>query len=236
MSDLPFDAVIFDCDGVLVDSEPITNRILAEMLAELGWPISAEETMRVFLGKAVMDEAALIEARTGKPVTPAWLAQFRHRRNIALERELVEIPGAPAAVRSLHASLHGRIAVASGADRPKVQMQLAMTGMLAYFGERIFSGHDLPRSKPHPDVYLAAAAALQADPARCAVVEDTVTGATAGLAAGATVFGFSPGGPSHDSAQALRGIGVQHIFHDMAQLPAVLAQWRAPRPVHAATP
>ncbi|MGE8489582.1 MAG: HAD family hydrolase, partial [Paraburkholderia nemoris] len=91
MADFPFDAVLFDCDGVLVDSEPITNRVLTEMLGELGWHLSVEEAMQIFVGKAVRDEAALIEARTGFAITTEWLMQFRARRNEALDRELVAI-------------------------------------------------------------------------------------------------------------------------------------------------
>jgi HAD superfamily hydrolase (TIGR01509 family) len=225
MADFPFDAVLFDCDGVLVDSEPITNRVLTEMLGELGWQLSVEETMRIFVGKAVKDEAKLIEARTGFAITTEWLMQFRARRNAALDKELVAIPGAASAVRALFPLLNERIAVASGADRVKVELQLAKAGILDCFEGRIFSGHETPRSKPFPDVYLAAAAALGVDPTRCAVVEDTVTGATAGVAAGATVFGYCPMELGHSSATALHGVGAVHVFRDMAKLPALLAGW-----------
>ncbi|WP_219213377.1 HAD family hydrolase [Variovorax boronicumulans] len=227
MTAFPFSAVLFDCDGVLVDSEPITNGVLRDMLEERGWTLSSDECMRIFVGKAVKDEAALIEANTGSPVTPEWLQSFWARRNERLTNELVEIPGAPAAIRALHATLGGKIACASGADRIKVEMQLRKIGVFDAFEGRIFSGHEMPRSKPAPDVYLAAAAALDVDPARCAVVEDTVTGATAGVAAGATVFGYSPGGLGHSGADALRAAGAVQIFTDMAQLPSVLAAWRA---------
>ena len=227
MSALPFDAVIFDCDGVLVDSEPITNRVLAEMLGELGWNISTRETMRHFVGKTVKDEAALIESHTGFRLTAQWLEQFRARRNAALEAELLGVTGAPLAVKTLHEALGGVIAVASGADRHKVEMQLAKVGIFKYFEGRIFSGHEMPRNKPHPDVYLAAAGGLEVNPARCAIVEDTITGATAGLAAGATVFGYCPDAAGHGHAEAMRATGVAAIFHDMAELPAVLARWRA---------
>ncbi|HSV59306.1 MAG TPA: HAD family phosphatase [Variovorax sp.] len=222
----PFDAVLFDCDGVLVDSEPITNGVLRDMLEELGWVMSLEDCMRTFVGKAVKDEAAQIEARTGFAITPEWLRGFQARRNDALDRDLLEIPGAPSAVRALHAQLDGRIACASGADRRKVELQLQKIGILDAFVGRVFSGHETPRSKPAPDVYLAAAAALDVDPRCCAVVEDTVTGAMAGLAAGATVFGYSPGGLGHSSADALRAIGVAQVFVDMGDLPLVLAAWR----------
>jgi HAD superfamily hydrolase (TIGR01509 family) len=225
MADFPFDAVLFDCDGVLVDSEPITNRVLTEMLGELGWHLSVEEAMRIFVGKMVKDEAALIEARTGFAITSEWLTQFRTRRNEALDNELSAIDGAPAAVRSLQKTLNGRIAVASGADRVKIELQLVKAGILDCFEGRIFSGHEMPRSKPFPDVYLAAAAGLGVEPTRCAVVEDTVTGATAGVAAGATVFGYCPAHLSHSSATALHGAGAVHVFRDMAELPALLAGW-----------
>ena len=232
MSDLPFDAVLFDCDGVLVDSEPITNRVLAEMLGELGWKLSTEESMRTFTGKAVRDEAALIEARTGFAITTEWLAGFRERRNVALHADLLAIPGAVDAVRRVHALAGGRIACASGADLHKVEFQLVKVGLHEFFAGYVFSGHDTPRSKPFPDVYLAAAAALGADPARCAVVEDTVTGVTAGVAAGATVFGYSPPGMAglgHSDPDAMRAAGASVVFTDMSQLPDVLAAWRAPR-------
>ena len=220
-----FDAVLFDCDGVLVDSEPITNGVLRAMLEERGWTLTREECMRLFVGKAVKDEAAIIEANTGQPVTEQWLARFRERRNIGLERDLVAIPNAHLAVETLHARFDGRIACASGADLFKVKLQLEKVGLMRWFEGRIFSGHDLPRSKPHPDVYLAAAAAVGVHPLRCAVVEDTVTGVTAGIAAGATVFGYSPPEAGHDAPQALRNAGAAAIFTDMAQLSELLRGW-----------
>jgi HAD superfamily hydrolase (TIGR01509 family) len=226
MTDFPFDAVLFDCDGVLVDSEPITNRVLNQMLREMGWDLSPEDCMRIFVGKAVKDELPLIEQHTGVRIDDDWTREFRARRNAALETDLVEIPGAPQAVRALHAALDGRIAVASGADKHKVELQLAKVGLADCFAGRIFSGQDLPRTKPFPDVYLAAAEALGVPPSRCVVIEDSVTGATAGVAAGATVFGYSPSDVGHSSPDALRAVGVAHIFTDMADLPALLAEWR----------
>lgn len=224
---LPFDAVLFDCDGVLVDSERITHIVLVQMLGELGWTLSVDEAMGIFVGKMVKDEAARIEAHTGFRLTEAWLEGFRARRNEALARDLIEIPGAPTAVRAVREAYDGHIAVASGADRRKVELQLRKVGLLDCFGDHIYSGHETPRSKPHPDVYLAAAAGLGVDPRRCAVIEDTVTGARAGLAAGATVFGYSPAAPGHSSAEALKAEGVAHVFTDMAQLPSLLTGWSA---------
>lgn len=211
---MKFDAVLFDCDGVLVDSEPITNAVLRDMLEEEGWVLSAEECFQVFVGKAVKDEAARIQSHTGKPVTEDWLAGFRHRRNVALEAGLTAIDHIHEAVEAVNRAASGRIACASGADRYKVEMQLRKVNLHPFFDGRIFSGHEMPRTKPAPDVYLAAAAALDADPRQCAVVEDTVTGVTAGVAAGATVFAYAPGGIT----QPLLDAGASHVFSSMRDL------------------
>lgn len=223
MTILKFDAVLFDCDGVLVDSEPITNGVLRDMLEESGWALSPAECMRLFVGKAVKDEAALIESKTGQPLTDEWMVRFRQRRNEGLMAGLKPIAGALEAVKKIHALYEGRIACASGADRIKVELQLDKCGLMPYFKGRIFSGHELPRSKPAPDVYLAAAAALGIDARRCAVVEDTVTGVMAGRAAGATVFGYSPAEAGHDAPAALRGVGASAIFIDMVVLPGLVS-------------
>ncbi|MDH1335117.1 HAD family phosphatase [Comamonas thiooxydans] len=216
-----FDAVLFDCDGVLVDSESITNRVLCTMLNESGWVISQEQCTRDFIGKTVRSQAAVIEAHTGKPLTDAWMAEFYERRNAALRAELVAIDGALDAVRRIHALCNGRIACASGADRAKVEMQLAKVGMAPYFEGHVYSGHEMPRSKPFPDVYLAAAEALKADPARCLVIEDTMTGVQAGVAAGATVWGYFPADQGHASAEQLLEAGAACVFGDMGDLPAM---------------
>lgn len=216
------EAVLFDCDGVLVDSEAITIGVLRDMLDEAGWHLSIEECMRRFIGKAVKDERALIEAHTGQPLTEAWMARFRERRNDSLMRHLQPIEGAVSAVALLHERFEGRIACASGADRFKVELQLEKCGLMPYFKGRIFSGIELPRSKPAPDVYMAAAAALGVAPSRCAVVEDTVTGVTAGVAAGATVFGFSPPQAGPHASASLLGAGARHVFVSMGELADLL--------------
>jgi len=217
-----FDAVLFDCDGVLVDSEPITNGVLRDMLEELGWKLTPAECMRIFLGKAVKDERGIIEAHTGQPLTEDWMVRFRERRNRELMQAVQPVAGAVEAVARIHQRLEGRIACASGADRFKVELQLEKCALMAYFKGRIFSGHELARSKPAPDVYLAAAAALGVEPGRCVVVEDTVTGVVAGVAAGAAVFGYSPPEAGHDAPAQLRGAGAAAIFTSMAQLDALV--------------
>ena len=224
---MQFEAILFDCDGVLVDSELITNRVLHAMLNESGWALSEEDCMRIFIGKTVRSETARIEAETGKPLTDAWMAEFYERRNVRLRAELVAIEGAVDAVRAVHQQLGGQIAVASGADKPKVIMQLEKVGMLQYFGEHVFSGHDLPRTEPWPDVYLAAAASLGAAPERCLVIEDSVPGLTAGVRAGSTVWGYCPKVNAHSTPAQLREAGAAFVFDDMADLPRLLAQANA---------
>ena len=219
---MKFEAILWDCDGVLVDSEPITNGVLRDMLGEAGWALSTAECMAHFVGKTVRSEAALIEKHTGRPLTDAWMAEFYARRNARLDAELVAIAGANEAVHALHTTLNGRIACASGADRFKVEMQLEKVGLAPYFADRIFSGHEMPATKPAPDVYLAAAAAVGVPPARCLVVEDTVTGVAAGVAAGATVVGYSPSPVGHGSPEALRAAGAVRVIADMGELPALL--------------
>ncbi|WP_298213670.1 HAD family phosphatase [Acidovorax sp.] len=215
---MKFEAILFDCDGVLVDSEPITNGVLRDMLNESGWAITHEECMDYFIGRTVRSATARIEAETGRPLTDEWMASFYARRNAELDRRLVAIEHIHPAIERVYAHQGGRIACASGADRFKVEMQLTKVGLMPFFEGRIFSGHEVPQTKPAPDVYLAAATALQADPARCAVVEDSAIGVRAGVAAGATVFGYAPQG----GGEALRSAGASQLFCSMAELPALL--------------
>ncbi len=215
---MKFDAVLFDCDGVLVDSEAITNGVLRDMLDERGWSMTLKQCMDLFVGNTVTDKRSEIEARTGLPLSADWLLEFRERRNAALVADIQVIPNIHQAVKALHLATAGRIACASGADRFKVEMMLTQVGLAEYFVGNIFSGHEMARSKPHPDVYLAAAAHLGVDPSRCAVVEDTLTGLAAGLAAGATVFAYVPQGDGRELLEA----GATQVFADMAALPGLL--------------
>ena len=210
-----FEAILFDCDGVLVDSESITCGVLRDMFAEQGWRMTLAECMQRFVGHTVKSQRDTIEANTGQPLTEAWLQEFFERRNLRLRASITAIEGVHEAVAHLHAHCQGRIAVASGADRFKVEMMLKQVGLYDFFEGRIFSGHEMPRSKPHPDVYLAAAAHLQVDPARCLVIEDTTVGIAAGVAAGATVWAYAPPPVMHTP---LLQAGARHVFTGMHAL------------------
>jgi HAD superfamily hydrolase (TIGR01509 family) len=216
-----FQAVLFDCDGVLVDSEAITCGALRDMLDENGWRLELAECMAHFVGHTVRSRAALIEAHTGKPLTDAFMDEFYRRRNIRLENEITAIEGIHDAVRHVHERCEGRIAVASGADRYKVEMMLQRVGLAQFFEGRIFSGHEMPRSKPFPDVYLAAAVHLQVDPANCLVVEDTSVGIAAGVAAGSTVWAYAPPAAPTD---VLVNAGAAHVFSHMSQLAELFSE------------
>ena len=219
-----FEAILFDCDGVLVDSEPITHGVLRDQLAESGWDMPIDECMRHFIGRTVRSQAALIESRTGRPLTDEWMARFYARRDELLRAHLQPIDGALDAVRAAHAHTGGRIACASGADRGKLLLQLAKVGLTEWFGPHVFSGHDLPRSKPFPDVYLAAAQSVGIAPERCLVIEDTPTGVQAGVAAGAAVWALRS---STGDAAALRDAGAAQLFNSMHELASL---WRSSTP------
>jgi len=189
--------------------------VLRDMFEEQGWRMTLAECMQRFVGHTVKSQRDVIEANTGVPLTDEWLQQFFARRNERLDAQITAIDGIHEAVAHLHAHCEGRIAVASGADRFKVEMMLRKVGLHAYFEGRIFSGHEMPRSKPHPDVYLAAAAHLQVEPARCLVVEDTPVGITAGVAAGATVWAYAA--PPAEHAPLLQA-GAQRVLTGMHAL------------------
>lgn len=217
-----FDAVLFDCDGVLVESELITNRVLTQMLRELGWQISDAESQQLFVGRSIRDEWQVVHEHTDFMVNDEWLAEFRQRRNDALTSELTPVPGALEAVSAVHDLVDRRIACATGADRAKAQMQITMMGFDHLFEDRIFSGMDLPKTKPAPDVYIAAAAYLECDPTDAAVVEDSVAGVTAGVASGATVIGYAPPERSYVTAEGLAEAGASFIISSMRELPNVI--------------
>ncbi|AGW88518.1 HAD family phosphatase [Cupriavidus sp. DF5525] len=216
-----FDCVIFDCDGVLVDSEPIVNRVLNQMLNELGIEISLEDSTRLFLGRAVREELEMIERMRGAPLPENWLSTWLARRNAVLEAEVAAVAHVRDAIGKI-AATGMPVCVASGADRIKVKLQLTKTGLVELFQqderEHIFSATEVARSKPAPDVYLLAARTMGVAPGRCAVVEDSPTGVTAGVAAGMTVLGYA----ERNDAALLRGAGAHTIFTDMRDLPELV--------------
>ena len=172
--------------------------------------------MRIFIGKMVRSETALIEANIGRSIDDEWMAVFYQRRNQALREELVAIPDSDLAVNAAHQAFKGNIACASGADLEKVLMQLQKVALKDYF-KHVLSGHDCKRNKPFPDVYLKAASALNTDISRCIVIEDSITGVTSGASAGAEVWAYCPEN-AHFSEEQLQLAGAKLCFSSMKDL------------------
>jgi HAD superfamily hydrolase (TIGR01509 family) len=211
--------VIFDCDGVLVDTEPTSNRVLAAAITEAGLAITADEVWEEFEAMRLTDVKTRVEARLGRPLGESWLPAFEARRVAAFEEGLDPIPGVEDMLRGLRAA--GRpICVASQARRQKMELTLGLTGLRVYFGdEALFSSTLVERGKPHPDLFLHAAGAMGFEPADCVVVEDAVPGVRAARAAGMPVFGYSPAGT--DDRLAAAGA---RVFNSMDELPEMLAR------------
>ena len=212
---MTWETVIFDCDGVLVDSEPISNRILTGMLNDLGLSYTVERTMDRFVGRSMPSCVALIEEELGGPA-PADFGEEFHRRTVAaFEVDLEPVRG----IRGVLDRLPWPHCVASSGDHAKLRATLTRTGLYDRFAGRIFSALDVARGKPHPDLFLHAAERMGAHPARCAVVEDSVLGVRAGVAAGMRVFAYT----GTVGEAALAAAGAHEIFRDMSELPALLA-------------
>ena len=219
LTPLDFDLVIFDCDGILVDSEPIALRLNAEMLAELGWYPSDDEIVDLFLGRSMASNLLVIEERTGRPVPEAWTERFRMRMHEAHEAELTEIAGVREALDGIVARGVSRCVASSGTP-DKIRHSLARCDLAGYFGDAVFSASEVAHGKPAPDLFLHAAARMGVAPARCAVIEDSRYGVQAARAAGMSAFGYAGG---LTPAEWLEGRGTS-VFTDMRKLPALLTE------------
>lgn len=209
-----FELVIFDCDGVLVDSERITSTVLCTMLNELGLSLSLQDMFELFVGKSMAQDVALITELLSQPPPGDFEANFRRRSTAALAAGIEPVAG----VAGMLDELRIPFCVASSGRHEKIRLTLGKTGLLDKFAGKIFSVTDVAEPKPSPDVFLLAARTFGVEPSACAVVEDTPTGVCAGVAAGMHVFGFAAETPRH----RLEAAGVQHLFSDMRQLPGLL--------------
>lgn len=186
-----YDLVIFDCDGVLVDSETLGNRALAETLTACGLPTSTEQAVEACRGRILADVVSTMEGRHGGPLPEGWIDDFESLRALYFKEGLQEIPGVRGLIEAVKAA-EIDVAVGTQGKPEKVALTLSITGLRELFDDdAVFTSYEVPRGKPHPDLYLHAAAARGADPARTAVIEDTVIGASAAVAAGMVTFGFA---------------------------------------------
>jgi HAD superfamily hydrolase (TIGR01509 family) len=209
--------VIFDCDGVLVDSEPISNGVLAEMLAEQGLAMSLAEARARFQGLLLSEVLERSEAMLGRPLSPGWLDEYVERRAAVFAAELRPLDGAGELVRDV-ADAGIAVCVASQGSLRKTGRSLALTGLESLFPpEARFSAEQVPRGKPHPDLFLLAALRMGSAPADCAVVEDTPSGVTAARRAGMAVYGLA----ADSDERALREAGAT-VVGSLAELRAPL--------------
>jgi HAD superfamily hydrolase (TIGR01509 family) len=218
---MKFDAIIFDFDGVLLESEFEGNRELAELLTRLGHPHSAEDTLRHYVGLAGKDFIAAIEARIGAKLPQEFHDHMKQMSVKALRDGIEAVAGAVEFVRSLPSGLPK--AVASSSSTRWVRGHLDHLGLGDVFGDHLYSGREhVERGKPAPDLYLHAAQALGVEIERAAIIEDSRVGATGALASGATVIGLAAGSHCLDGhGEMLRGLGVEYIatsFDEVAQL------------------
>jgi len=207
-------SVIFDCDGVLVDSEPVGNAVLAELISELGIPTSTEQSIATYMGRSMASCLALLEERLGQPPPADFADRYRAGVEAGWRRELAPVPGIVAALDQIELPT----CVASSGDHDRMRLTLGLTGLWDRFAGRIFSATEVARGKPAPDLFLHAAERMGFDAAATAVVEDTVPGVRAGRAAGMRVLAFARLVPAADLAAA-----GGEVFDDMAALPDLLA-------------
>jgi HAD superfamily hydrolase (TIGR01509 family) len=201
----PWELVVFDCDGVLVDSEPISNGVLAEMLGEQGWQLTLAETRAIFQGMLLTDIRAAAERELGRALPADWIEQYVARRAAVFDAELQPVPGAAELVERV-AGAGIDVCIASQGSLAKIARSLALTGLERLFPPQSrFSAYDIPRGKPAPDLFLHAAASSGVEPSRCAVVEDTPSGVVAAVAAGMAVYGLT----ADSDERALREAGAR---------------------------
>ena len=216
MTPEPLRLVIFDCDGVLVDSEGPSNRVCAQEITALGWPMTTEESQARFIGYRLSDMPPVIEAKLGRPVPEGWVDQLRHKMIEVLSTEVEAMPGAHDALRATMA-LGLPYCIASNSSHEEMDVKFDRVGMTALVQGRTHSARDVRAGKPAPDLFLHAAATAGVPPTACLVIEDSVPGAQAARAAGMACIGLAP----HGDDPALRAAGAV-LIRSLGELPAIL--------------
>ena len=210
----PLELLILDCDGVVVDSEPITIRVLAEMLNELGLAMRVDEVALAFTGHTFARTLELASERLAAPLPPDFAPRYRDRSFAALEAELQAVPGIAAALDQITLPY----CIASNGPHGKMRKTLGITGLLPRFEGRLFSAADVARGKPFPDLFLHAARHFNVSPSACLVIEDSPSGIQAAVSAGMSVYGYAAAA----SEARLLAAGAHHVFAAMAELPRLV--------------
>lgn len=208
-----FALVIFDCDGVLVDTERLFVEIDVRVLGQMGWPLTVDEVIERFVGRPDEYMTAELSRHLGYELPPDWDLPFRHLYRDALER-LQPVPGVEEALHRINLP----VCVASSGTHEKMRLTLGRTGLYGRFSGRIFSTTEVAKGKPAPDLFLHAARRMHADPQRCAVIEDSVSGVEGARAAGMTAFAYAGSVTPRARLEAAGAV----VFDHMTQLPALL--------------
>ena len=210
-----FDLVIFDCDGVVADSEGLACRCLTEVLGRHGLPLAADAVMDRFLGRSFAAVEAYYREATGEPLPDLFRRDLADSLGAAFRASLKPVPH----IFEVLERLDSPYCLASSSDMERIRLTLAVTGLDASFGDRVFNAAMVARGKPAPDLFLHVAARMRASPERTLVVEDSVTGVVAGKAAGMTVWGFTGGShyAGRDIGGSLAAAGADRVFASMAE-------------------
>jgi HAD superfamily hydrolase (TIGR01509 family) len=217
-----FDAIIFDFDGVIADSEVLANCVLANMVTALGRPTSLDDALGRYMGKRLPDLIAAIESDLGKPVAGSFAQDLQAATLASFRSDLREVRGARAFLDA-HAAVNR--CIASSSSRERLALSLNVLGLTGQFAGGVFSADEVSRGKPHPDLFLMAATRMDADPSHCLVIEDSESGVRAGLAAGMTVVGFCAAGhvrPGH--SERLVAAGAHHTANSWDEVAVLLQQ------------
>lgn len=219
---MPPELIIFDCDGVLIDSEGVASTLIARELTGMGWPMDADEAMRIFIGMSIADMVPMIEVRLNRKLHATWRPELAEKLVVALGEEVELIPGADTMLARVN-ELGIDWRVASNSSDEEMAVKFTRTGLLHLTEGRTHSASSViargGRPKPAPDVFLAAAASAKAEPVRCIVLEDSRLGVTGAVAAGMTCYGFAP----HGGAEPLLAAGAKAVFSDLHEIFGVLA-------------
>jgi len=207
--------VIFDCDGVLVDSEPIANRVFARELASHGLAMEPDEVMRTFIGRSRDTCIEMAGRMRGEALPAGFAASWDGALHEALRNEVKPVDGIPEVLRAMRVPF----CVASNGEPEHMRIALTAAGLMPLVEGRLFSAAAVARPKPAPDLFLHAAASMGAEPRACVVVEDTVTGVKAAVAAGMRALGYA--GAAHTDGEALEAHGAT-VFRNMRSLPSLL--------------
>lgn len=209
---MDYDLIIFDCDGVLVDSEPLANALLRDAVAEYGLDMSIDQVIETYVGRSMSTVVSITEEMIGRKLPEDFLDQLQLKTFAVFQEKLKAVPGVEGVIKELQ-NRNIAFCVASSGSFEKMDVTLGITGLRDYFGEHIYNSSQVKRGKPYPDLYLYAAEKMDVEPARCLVIEDSLPGIQGAVAAGMEVMAYSVRGED-DKFKKAGGL----VINDMAKV------------------